>query len=146
MNRRILYLAVPNIISNITVPLLSMVDIALVGHLKSNSKLHLGAISLGTMIFNAIYWGFSFLRMETSGFTAQAYGKKDSRESMLMLSRAVAVAIGGALLLIPLQGPIAKIGFHLLDGSPEVERLARQYYSIGIGAAGRSAIAAAHRQ
>ena len=135
MNKRILHLAVPNIISNITVPLLSMVDISLVGHLETNSKLHLGAISLGTMIFNVIYWGFSFLRMGTSGFTAQAFGRKDSRESMLILSRAVAVAIGGALLLIFLQGPIAKIGFHLLDGSPEVEHLARQYYSIRIWAA-----------
>jgi MATE family multidrug resistance protein len=135
VNKRILHLAVPNIISNITVPLLSMVDISLVGHLETNSKLHIGAISLGTMIFNFIYWGFSFLRMGTSGFTAQAYGKGDNRESMLTLSRAVAVALGGALLLIALQGPIARLGFLLLEGSPEVERLARQYYFIRIWAA-----------
>jgi len=135
LNKRILNLAIPNMISNITVPLLSMVDISLVGHLETNSKLHIGAISLGTMIFNFIYWGFSFLRMGTSGFTAQAYGKRDHRESMLTLSRAVAVAIGGALLLILLQGPIARLGFTLLDGSPEVEGLARQYYFIRIWAA-----------
>lgn len=135
MNKRILNLAVPNIISNITVPLLSMVDMSLVGHLETNSKLHIGAISLGTMIFNFIYWGFSFLRMGTSGFTAQAFGQNDHRESMLTLSRAVAVAIGGALMLIILQRPIAKLAFLILDGSPEVETLARQYYFIRIWAA-----------
>src|SRR6056297_1445077 len=99
VNKRILHLAVPNIISNITVPLLSMVDISLVGHLDENSKLHIGAISLGTMLFNFIYWGFSFLRMGTSGFTAQAYGRHDFREAMLVLSRAVSVAVGGAVFL-----------------------------------------------
>jgi len=135
VNKRILNLAVPNIISNITVPLLSMVDISLVGHLDVNSKLHIGAISLGTMIFNFIYWGFSFLRMGTSGFAAQAYGKKDMNESMLVLSRAVAVAAGGSLLLIILQYPIAKVAFSLLEGSKEVEGLARQYYFIRIWAA-----------
>lgn len=135
MNKRILNLAVPNIISNVTVPLLSMVDISLVGHLDENSKLHIGAISLGTMIFNFIYWGFSFLRMGTSGFTAQAFGRADMRESMLVLSRAVSVAVGGALLLIILQYPIARLGFYILGGSPEVEALAREYYFIRIWAA-----------
>lgn len=135
MNRRILNLAVPNIISNVTVPLLSMVDISLVGHLDVNSKLHIGAISLGTMIFNFVYWGFSFLRMGTSGFAAQAYGRKDLKESMLVLSRAVSVAAAGAFLLIILQYPIAKAAFSLLEGSKEVESLARQYYFIRIWAA-----------
>ena len=135
MNRRILNLAVPNIISNITVPLLSMVDISLVGHLDVNSKLHIGAISLGTMIFNFIYWGFSFLRMGTSGFAAQAFGRHDYRETMLVLSRAVSVAVGGAIFLIVLQYPIAKIGFYLLNGSKEVEALAREYFFIRIWAA-----------
>src|SRR6056297_928383 len=135
VNKRILNLAVPNIISNITVPLLSMVDISLVGHLDVNSKLHIGAISLGTMIFNFIYWGFSFLRMGTSGFAAQAFGRRDYRETMLVLSRAVSVAVGGAIFLIVLQYPIAKIGFYLLNGSKEVEALAREYFFIRIWAA-----------
>lgn len=135
MNRRILNLAVPNIISNVTVPLLSMVDISLVGHLDVNSKLHIGAISLGTMIFNFIYWGFSFLRMGTSGFAAQAFGRRDYRETMLVLSRAVSVAVGGAIFLIVLQYPIANIGFFLLNGSEEVEALAREYFFIRIWAA-----------
>ena len=135
MNKRILHLAVPNIISNITVPLLSMVDMSLVGHLETASKLHIGAISLGTMIFNVIYWGFSFLRMGTSGFTAQAYGRGERKEAMLILSRAVSVAFGGALVLIVLQQPIAQLGFWVLEGSPQVEELARQYYDIRIWAA-----------
>ncbi len=68
MNRRILYIAIPNIISNITIPLLGIIDLSLVGHLES--KVYIGAVALGSMIFNFIYWGFSFLRMGTSGFTA----------------------------------------------------------------------------
>jgi MATE family multidrug resistance protein len=112
-----------------------MVDISLVGHLETSSKLHIGAISLGTMIFNILYWGFSFLRMGTSGFTAQAFGKKDMGESMLVLSRAVSVAILGAFLLIVLQNPIAKVSFYLLNGSKDVEMLAREYYYIRIWAA-----------
>ena len=69
MNKQILRLAIPNILSNLSVPLLSVVDTALVGHLDG---LHfLGAVALGSMIFNFIYWGFGFLRMGTTGLTAQ---------------------------------------------------------------------------
>jgi MATE family multidrug resistance protein len=112
-----------------------MVDISLVGHLETSSKIHIGAISLGTMIFNILYWGFSFLRMGTSGFTAQAFGKKNRQESMLILSRAVSVAILGSFLLLVLQYPIAKLSFFVLNGSKDVEMLAREYYFIRIWAA-----------
>ncbi|HCO66731.1 MAG TPA: hypothetical protein DIT04_03110, partial [Dysgonomonas sp.] len=78
INREILRLAIPNIISNITVPLLSMVDMAIVGHLQL--EVYIGAIATATLIFNFLYWSFSFLRMGTSGFTAQAYGAKDKNE------------------------------------------------------------------
>ena len=78
MNRSILKLALPNIVSNITVPLLGLVDLALMGHLES--EVYLGAIALGSVIFNFIYWGFSFLRMSTSGFTAQSFGEKNYKE------------------------------------------------------------------
>jgi multidrug resistance protein, MATE family len=83
MNRRILELAIPNIISNLTIPLLGMVDLALMGHLED--KVYIGAVAVGTMIFNFIYWGFSFLRMGTSGFTAQAYGNRDLTELVMIL-------------------------------------------------------------
>ncbi len=75
MNKKILQLAIPSIISNITVPLLGLIDVAIVGHLGSAS--YIGAIAVGGMLFNIIYWIFGFLRMGTSGMTSQAYGKRD---------------------------------------------------------------------
>lgn len=74
MNKKILQLAIPSIISNITVPLLGLIDVAIVGHLGSAS--YIGAIAVGGMLFNIIYWIFGFLRMGTSGMTSQAYGKR----------------------------------------------------------------------
>ena len=133
MNRHILRLAVPNIISNISIPLLGLADMALLGHL--GSEVYLGAIAVGSMVFNILYWGFGFLRMGTSGFAAQAYGRRHFTESLQVLARALLVAWGGALLLVVLQVPIRWAGFSLLDASPEVERWAASYFSIRIFAA-----------
>ncbi|MBU8893043.1 MAG: MATE family efflux transporter [Bacteroidales bacterium] len=133
MNRRILNIAVPNIISNITIPLLGIVDLALVGHL--DSKVYIGAIALGSMIFNFIYWGFSFLRIGTSGFAAQSYGKKDFRESFFILYRALFVGFIGAVFLLIIQKPIDLLSFFFIGGSNEVEFFARQYFYIRIWAA-----------
>lgn len=133
MNREILKLAVPNIIANITVPLLGMVDLALVGHLES--EVYIGAIALGGMIFNLLYWGFGFLRMGTSGFTAQAYGRQDSSESILILSRSLFVGFTGAILILLLQKPIEIAGFALIKGSSEAEALATEYFRIRVWAA-----------
>lgn len=133
LNRRILNIAVPNIISNITIPLLGIVDLALVGHLES--KVYIGAIAVGSMIFNFIYWGFSFLRMGTSGFTAQAFGKKDFRESFYILYRALFVGFIGAIFLLIMQKPIDLLSFFIINGSDEVEFFARQYFHIRIWAA-----------
>ncbi|MCK5168827.1 MAG: MATE family efflux transporter, partial [Bacteroidales bacterium] len=133
MNRRILNIAIPNIISNITVPLLGIVDLALVGHLES--KVYIGAIALGSMIFNFIYWGFSFLRMGTAGFAAQSYGKKDFRESFYILYRALFVGFIGAIFLLIIQKPIDLLSFFIINGSDEVEFFARQYFYIRIWAA-----------
>lgn len=133
MHRRILNLAIPNIISNITIPLLGMVDLALMGHLED--EVYIGAVALGSMIFNFIYWSFSFLRMGTSGFTAQAFGQRDLPESILILARAMLVAGAGALLLLVLQYPIAEVSFRIIDGSSRVEALAREYFHIRIFAA-----------
>ena len=90
MNKRILGLALPNIVTNITVPLLGMVDMAIVGHLSGD---HIGAIAIGTQIFNLIYWNFGFLRMGTSGFTAQAFGAERWDEAVKILIRACAIAL-----------------------------------------------------
>lgn len=133
MNREILRLAIPNIISNITVPLLGLVDLGLMGHL--NSEVYIGAIALGGVIFNFIYWGFGFLRMSTTGFTAQAIGKENQAEAFSVLIRALAVAIFTGLILLLLQRFIAWAGFGLIGGSEEVKLLARQYFLIRIWAA-----------
>lgn len=133
MNKQILRLAIPNVISNITVPLLGMADLAILGHLES--EVYIGAIALGGMIFNFIYALFSFLRMGTSGFTAQAYGEGNKQELMMMFARAMGFAILGGIIIILLQIPIDWLSFRLLEGSPEVESLAREYFYIRIFAA-----------
>jgi len=133
MNRKILRLAIPNIISNLTVPLLSSVDTALVGHLDKVA--YLGAIAVGGMIFNFIYWGFGFLRMGTTGLTAQAFGQQDKLESRLILARALLVAFIFGILLILFQKPILSFSFYLVNASPVVEANARIYFNIRIFAA-----------
>lgn len=133
MNKKILNLAIPNILSNLTIPLLSSVDTAVVGHLPE--VYYLGAIAVGGMIFNAIYWAFGFLRMGTTGLTAQAFGRKDKEETVAPLGRSLAVAAGSALVLILLQELISFIAFYLVEASPEVEAHAKTYFSIRIYAA-----------
>ena len=133
LNKRILSLAIPNIISNLSVPMLSAVDTALMGRLENEQ--YLGAIAIGGVIFGFVYWGFSFLRMGVTGLTAQAYGAGDAEESTLLLKRGVMVALLIALLLLILQPLIAALSFYLMDAGPEVERLARSYFHIRLCAA-----------
>ncbi|WP_020533762.1 MATE family efflux transporter [Flexithrix dorotheae] len=133
MNKKILKLAIPNILSNLTIPLLSSVDTALVGHLDG---LHyLGAIAVGGMIFNFIYWGFGFLRMGTTGLTAQAFGNDDKANISLVFTRAILLAMLISFILIVLQKPISLLAFYLIKASPEVEVFAQSYYNIRIWAA-----------
>jgi len=133
MNRKILNLAIPNIISNITIPLLGLVDLAIVGHLGSNS--YIGAIAVGSMIFNLIYWTFAFLRMGTSGITAQALGSRNYSEVIATLGRGLLVAMGAAILILLLQLPIKTLAFKLVNASTEVELFAQSYFTIRIWAA-----------
>lgn len=128
MNKKILQLAIPSIVSNITVPLLGLIDVAIVGHLGSAS--YIGAIAVGGMLFNIIYWLFGFLRMGTSGMTSQAFGKRDLKEVTRILLRAVGVGFFIALCLLILQYPIRKVAFLLIDATPEVQQLANLYFSI----------------
>lgn len=130
MNRKILQLAIPSIVSNITVPLLGLVDVAIVGHLGSAS--YIGAIAVGGMLFNMIYWIFGFLRMGTSGMTAQAYGKRDLTEVVRTLLRAVGVGLLISLGLLILQSPILRGAFVLIDATEEVKRWASLYFNICI--------------
>ena len=103
-NKQILRIAIPSIISNITVPLLGLVDVAIVGHLGAPA--YIGAIAVGGMLFNIIYWIFGFLRMGTSGMTSQAYGRHDLNEVSRLLLRSVGTGFGIALIILLLQYPI----------------------------------------
>lgn len=132
-NNEIVRLAIPNIISNITVPLLGMIDLAIVGHMGDKS--YIGAVAIGTTIFNFIYWNFGFLRMGTSGFAAQAYGRRDFSEAMLVLARSVSVGFIMAITLILLQYPIGKLAFFFIRPSAAVAPLTWTYFSILIWAA-----------
>jgi len=130
LNRKILNLAIPNIISNLSVPLLGVVDTALIGHL--DEAYYLGAIALGGMIFNFIFWGFGFLRMGTTGITAQAFGSDQKKQGVMTLARALSVAVTFGFLILLLQTWIADLSFLLVDASPEVEHYTRIYFSIRI--------------
>lgn len=129
-NREILQIALPSIVSNITVPLLGLIDVTIVGHLGAAS--YIGAIAVGGMLFNIIYWIFGFLRMGTGGMTSQAYGRKDDAETMRLLTRSTGVGLFIALSLILLQFPIERIAFTFIDTTPEIERLASLYFRICI--------------
>ena len=133
LNKQILSLAIPNTISNLSVPMLSAVDTALMGRLENEQ--YLGAIAIGGVIFSFVYWGFGFLRMGVTGLTAQAYGAKDAKESTLILKRAAIVGLLIGLLLIVVQPLIAALSFYLMDAGAEVEQLARSYFHIRIYAA-----------
>jgi multidrug resistance protein, MATE family len=133
LNKKILDLAIPNIISNISVPLLGIVDMTLMGHLESD--VYIGAIALGALIFNFLYWSLGFLRMGTSGFTAQALGRKDLPETIQVFSRAAFIAAFIGLLLLLLQRPIENLSFFVLKGETQVEALAMNYFRIRIWAA-----------
>jgi len=133
MNKKILDLAVPNIISNISIPLLGIVDMTLMGHLESDA--YIGAIALGSLIFNFIYWSLGFLRMGTSGFTAQARGRRDLPETILVFSRAAFIAILISVVLLLIQKPLENLSFLVLKGESQVEALAMTYFRIRIWAA-----------
>lgn len=110
-----------------------MVDTALMGRLES--EIYIGAVALGSIIFSIIYWGFGFLRMGTTGLTAQSYGQEDRKECAAILGRGLMFALGSSIFILALQSVIAWIGFSLLQGGESVEALAMQYFYIRIYAA-----------
>lgn len=130
MNKRVLQLAIPNIISNISVPLLGAVDTAVIGHLEH--VYYLGAIAVGSIIFDFIFWGFGFLRMGTTGLVAQAYGAGNIQRTKVILVRVLLVAFSGALLILLLQYPLIEFSLWVFDATPEVEQYTRIYYNIRI--------------
>lgn len=130
MNKRILNLAIPNIISNLSVPLLGIVDTALVGHL--DHIYYLGALAIGSVIFNFIFWGFGFLRMGTTGLTAQELGRKNDQEIIMILARVTGLALVLGFAILLLQYPIEKLSLMLVETSDEVAYHTRLYYDIRI--------------
>lgn len=129
MNKEILRLAIPNIISNISVPLLSSVDTALMGHLSTQ---HIGAVGLAAMFFNFIYWNFGFLRMGTTGMTAQAYGQQDNPQIIHTLARAGLLAILLSTIVLFLQYPIFQLCTNFFDSSATQLVLVKEYFNIRI--------------
>lgn len=133
IDRQIFRLAIPNIISNITIPLVGLVDTFLVGHLDNSN--YIGAVALGSVVFMFLYSGFGFLRASTTGFTAQSYGARSFQGAMLAMGQGLLVAAVGATLLLIFQNPLKSLAFGLMNGSAEMESLAAQYFSIRIWAA-----------
>ena len=128
MNRQILHLAVPSIISNITVPLLGLVDVAITGHMGETR--YMAAIAVGSMLFNIIYWMFSFLRFGTGGLTAQLYGAKGNVAHTLIRSSAIAVAV--AVTLLVLQIPLFKLAMWFVNPDKGIVDTIHTYYNICI--------------
>ncbi len=132
MNKEILRLAIPNILSNISVPLISTVDTVLMGHL---STVHLGAVGLGAMIFNFVYWNFGFLRMGTTGITAQAFGENSDTKILDTLLRSCITAGVITLIIVAFSIPIFRATSWAMNVSPESMALVKQYFFIRLCAA-----------
>lgn len=128
INKEILSLAIPSIITNITTPLLALMDVAIVGHMGDAA--YIAAIAVGGTIFNMIYWLFAFLRMGTSGMSAQAHGAADNKELDLVLMRGISVSIVASVTIILASPLISRLAFILMDVDPQVRVLADTYFSI----------------
>ena len=142
LNKEILSLAIPSIHANITVPLVGMADIAVAGHLGggNGAAALIGGITIGTMLFDLLYWNFAFLRSGTGGLTAQAYGRllagSDGVDQVHgILLRALKIALLSGVALIALQWVVLWLAFLLVDCTPQVRELASEYFKIRIWAA-----------
>jgi MATE family multidrug resistance protein len=132
-NRDIWRIAAPMILSNISVPLLGMVDTGVTGHLES--PIYLGAVAIGGTIFGFLYTGMNFLRMGTTGITAQSLGAEDNDGLRVSLGQALIVSLLIALALIAVQHPVGTFAMRLIGAEPDVESFALLYFSIRIWSA-----------
>ena len=151
LNKQIVRLAVPSILANITIPLVGLVDTAIVGHISNAAAI--GGIAIGTMLFDLLYWNFGFLRVGTSGMTAQAYGREsrveslesrvESQESRVecgeetsrLLKQSLTIAGGAALLIWAIQWFFVTAVLAVVPCSPEVAEMAKNYFYVRIWAA-----------
>lgn len=127
---RFFRLALVNMFSNLLVPLAGLIDVAFLGHLPEIR--HLAGVALATVLFNYIYWTFGFLRMGTTGTTAQAVGRGDRETVLLTLVRNGAIALVVGVLIVLVQVPLREIGFALLSAAPDVELAGQDYYNATI--------------
>mgnify|MGYP003115840264 CR=1 FL=1 len=132
-DRRLWALAWPLMLTNLTVPLLGLVDTAVLGHLENPE--YLGAVAVGANLFTLLYWTFGFMRMGTTGLAAQAWGKRDRFRQTALLVRSLLLAMAIGLLLILFHQPLIALGLHLMNPSAEVRQLAAEYASIRIWSA-----------
>jgi MATE family multidrug resistance protein len=132
-DRDVWRIAAPMILSNVSVPLLGMVDTGVTGHLES--PVYLGAVAIGATVFGFLYMGMNFLRMGTTGITAQRYGANDNDGLRVSLGQALIVSLLIAVTLLVLQLPIGHLAMSLIGAQPDVESFALQYYSIRIWSA-----------
>lgn len=120
----------PPMVSNITTPLLGLVDTAVVGHLGTAT--HLGAVAIGASIFSFLFWAFGFLRMGSTGLTAQAFGREDYQRVRELLFQSIVMGLLIGLLLITFRKPIIELAMYWMAPSPEIEPWARLYCEIRI--------------
>ena len=132
-DQRLWALAWPLMLTNLTVPLLGLVDTAVLGHLDSPE--YLGAVAVGANLFSILYWTFGFMRMGTTGLAAQAWGQRNAFAQVALLLRSLMLAVGIGLLLIIFHQPLIALGLHLMNPSPAVAELAAEYASIRIWSA-----------
>lgn len=129
-HRGVLAIAVPIMLSNVTEPMIGVVNTAVIGQLPG--AYYIGAITVGSLIFNFIYWGFGFLRLGTGGLSAQATGRADAEELVAVLIRALIIAGIAGVAIILLSPLIGRLAFGLLEGSAEVESHAATYFYIRV--------------
>lgn len=129
-HKRVLGVAAPIVLANATIPILGAVDTAVVGQLGQAAPI--GAVGIGAIIITAIYWLFGFLRMGTTGLTAQAIGSGDKSETSALLVRGLIIGLVSGLILIVFQVPLFFGALQLSPASIEVEGMAQQYLHIRV--------------
>ncbi|MCQ2346183.1 MAG: MATE family efflux transporter [Paludibacteraceae bacterium] len=133
MHKQVLKLALPSILANITIPLVGLVDTAIVGHVAD--AVDIGGIAIGTMLFDLLYWNFGFLRVGTSGMTAQAFGRNDKDECSKLLIQALTIALAATVLIWAIQWIFVTAVLACVPCSPEVADFAKRYFFVRIWAA-----------
>ncbi len=130
---RVLAIAAPMTLAHLSTPLLGVADTAVIGQLGDAALI--GAVALGSVIFDFVFWGFGFLRMGTTGLTAQAVGAGDDTEMRASLARALLIAAACGVALAALQWPVGEIAHRAMGASPAVDAAAREYFAIRIWSA-----------